>query len=229
MAKKIFPPEDISQNIKRVYNCLLLSKLPVYDCSKCSADDMLAKISNFPGLIFIFEDGEEIKVDETKADRIVFVGYSQDVHIRIRQYVYDIERNATLKRQIGAAMLQRDGYDAGTLDLWWHYRDKNRLRNTAYMKIEEEYVKKVLTYIQGHLHFMPVRMDDVANLESFARKMLATFSWGNFKPSEKWLGNTSPWWQVRDSGLWAMRTHHSKTIMEESDFVLLEKLIKDME
>jgi hypothetical protein len=217
-----------NHDVLRIYEIVHDGTLPIYKYNPSSQNEMLKNFPSFSGLIFIFEKDEEIELADKKVSRLVFVGFSENVRTRVRQYVRDIKRNATLKRHVGYAMLNQDGYDDKILRLWWNYKNKERRNNEEYKQIEDEYVLKVLAHIQMNMTFMPVRMDDVMNLEPFARKILATLSWGNFGSSRKWLGNKSPHWQVRESGLWAMRTQKNDMVMQEEDFKLLEKLIEEM-
>lgn len=217
-----------NHDVLRIHEIVHDGTLPFYKYNLASQNEMLKKFPSFPGLIFIFEKDEEIELVNKNVPRLVFVGFSENVRTRVRQYVCDIKRNATLKRHIGYAMLNQDGHDDKILRLWWNYKNKERRNNEEFKQIEDEYVLKVLAYIQTNMTFLPVRMDDTMNLEPFARKILATLSWGNFGSSSKWLGNKSPHWQVRESGLWAMRTHKNDMVMTEEDFKLLEKMIANM-
>jgi len=220
--------KERNQDVLRIHELVHGGNLPIYKYNFSAPNEMLNNFPTFSGLIFIFEKDEEIELEDKNVARLVFVGFSENVRTRVRQYVRDIKRNATLKRHVGYAMLNQDGYDDKILRLWWNYKNKERRKNEEYKKIEDEYVLKVLGQIQTNMTFMSVRLNDVMNLEPFTRKILATLSWGNIKPSSKWLGNKSPHWQVRESGLWAMRTHKNDMVMQEEDFKLLEKMIKEM-
>lgn|GEM_PF-3721928 len=212
---------DIAAKIKRIYKAFNLEKLAEYDCKSRNVDDMMAAVPRYSGLIVLFEE-----IDGKK--RIVFIGYSENVHRRVRQYFYDIERNATLKRHIGYAMLNRDNYDVEILQLWWDYQNRRRLANVDYMQIERTYVANVLAYIRENISFKLVRTDTAGEAADMAWRILATLSRDKTFSSGTWLGIHSPHSQVRESGLWAMRTHRSRTVMKENEFQQLEEWLDRM-
>lgn len=218
-----FTQDEINSKIQRIYTLLLDERLPDYDCKNCDIEEMLSKVPTFPGLIVLCEeiDGKE---------RIVFVGYSNNVHKRVKEYFFDLERNATLKRHIGYALLKKDGFKDDILTMWWNYENPTRLNNSDYMKIENEFSLKVLNYIKNHLSFKVIRVEDAGDRQTLSWRCLATLSWEKFKPTSEcnWLGLNSEHDEVRNSGLWAIRTYYSKSIIQEEDFKLLEKLIKEV-
>lgn len=114
--------EEIESKIQKIYRILQNPKLTEYDCKNVDVDEMLGIVPTYSGLIVLFEEGEEIEINGKKQKRIVFVGYSGNIRKRVRQYFCDIERNATLKRQIGYAMInaevQRGNLPPEFLRLW---------------------------------------------------------------------------------------------------------------
>lgn len=218
--------DEYNQDSKTLHNIFNDKKFTVYDCRNTEIEEMLSHVPNFAGLIVLFEDGE--KFNEQK--RIVFVGYSKNVHKRVQEYFYDKERNATLKRHIGDALINTE-IKNGTLaqenlGLWWDYENKDRFEQGNYREIEEKIIREVQKHIKSHFSFVLLPVKNATHRRTLAWRMLSTLSHSEIKPSENWLGNNSSHFQVHESGLWAMRTFKSKKFMEDRDFELLENYLK---
>ena len=63
--------------------------------------------------------------------------------------------------------------------------------------------KEVSTYIQNAFSFVVFNVDDKERRLDLESKIISTISLCNdCKPSEKWLGLSSPKQKIRESGLW---------------------------
>ena len=220
MSTAIYPQELIEQKVARIYEDFQKPDLVVYDCRNCEINEMIKKTPAYQGLIVLWDENNG-------KPRIVFVGYSNCIRKRVRQYFQDSERNATLKRHIGDAFLNKDGFDKKTLDFWWDYQNEHN--DVNYEIIEKKYIKIVRDYIKNNLSFVTVQIKNAGMHEKIAKKILATLSHCEYFVNDDWLGNYSTHREVRESGLWAMRTFRSKDIMEDDDFEYLEKCLRGEE
>ena len=215
--------DEINAKIQRIYDYLLDKALPVYDCKNCEIKEMLVKVPQFSGLIILCEEIDGI-------EQIVFVGESNNIYERCKQYFSDRIRNATLKRHIGDALINIE-IEKGNLskeisDLWWNYENETRFDVSGYAEIENHYIEEVHKYIKNHVTFRIIRMDE--GHRSFAWILLAALLKTDSFKSTTWLGAHATHQEVKKSGMWGMRQFTSNKIMQEEDFKLLEKLIAEM-
>lgn len=223
MVKTDFNKHKINSDIKRIYDDILNSNLNIYSCKNCSSSEMLIKIPNFSGLIFLTEE-----IDN--CERIVFVGESKNVHRRCKEYFSDKARNATLKRHVGASFINieiKDGkLPKEVTNLWWDYNNPSRFCVKDYIEIENRIIDDVHNYIKNHVRFRLVHMNN--GYRRLAWKLLATLLKTDSFVCRSWLGLYSPYTEVKQTGMWAKKQFTSNRIMQEKDFILLEQLIREM-
>mgnify|MGYP002622541018 CR=1 FL=1 len=218
--------EEFNHDAKRIHMIFNDKKLSIFECKNCEIEDMLSGIQNLGGLIILFEDGEVFENQK----RIVFIGYSRNIRKRIQEYFYDRERNATLKRHVGDSLLnieiENGSLTQDFLALWWDYKNEDRLKLGNYREVEERIIGEVQNHIKSKFSFVLLPVRNATHRRNLAWRLLSTLSHSKIKPSSTWLGNNSSHFEVKESGLWAMRTYKSRKFMEVKDFELLEKYMR---
>lgn len=176
------------------------------------------------GLVITFETGQK----SFGYDRIVHVGESGNLSRRIREFFMSIERNATLKRHVGAALINQANEDSVFAELWWE--NSHGIFDENYRAIEEKYMAKVFEYIKANMTFtiVPFPATIAEKRSELKDKILYTLGKYNEKNAfNNWLGNASPRNDVRTYGLWAEKFIKSEQILTQDDFVLLENLLEN--
>lgn len=218
--------DEFNRDAKKIHEIFNDEKFSCFNCKTCEIEDMLSHIQKFPGLIVLFEEGEEFEGKK----RIVFIGYSRNVKKRVQEYFYDKERNATLKRHVGDSLINSEinngSLSQENLGLWWDYENEDRLSHGNYREIEEKIIGEVQNHIKLKFSFVLLPVKNATHRRTLAWRMLSTLSHSDIKPSKNWLGNNSSHFQVKESGLWAMRTFKSAKFMEDRDFELLDKYVR---
>ena len=81
------------------------------------------------------------------------------------------------------------------------------------------------TYLQERLSFVVFRVDDEPNRLALEPRLISTVSrCAECKPSDGWLGLSSPKQRIRESGLWVVNELY-KEPLTQADFQRLETLL----
>lgn len=215
-----YTQDEINSKVKRIYQDFTNKNLVVYNCKNYKIKEMMRGVPTYSGIIVLFDENNGKK-------RIVFVGNSTNVRRRVREFFQDKRRNATLKRHVGNAFISKEiGQEIA--DLWWDYQNSRRFETKDYELIEKKYIEKVHDYIKNNLSFVVIHIDE-GRQEEFAQKILSTLSWCKSFINEDWLGKYSTKRQVREAGLWAIKTHKKEYVMDDDDFEYLENSLRGEE
>ena len=179
------------------------------------------------GIYILFEKGELAH----GGDRVVRVGThtgKDQLRSRLKQhFITENKDRSIFRKNIGRALLHEQG--DSFLEQWnWDLttrESKDRLLPLLDTDKQKQIEKEVTSYIQGHFSFsvfdIPTK-EDRLNLES---KIISTVSLcQECKPSEGWLGSSSPVQKIRESGLWLVQGLY-KTPLNEDDSAKIENLI----
>lgn len=157
------------------------------------------------GIYILFEDGEQAH----GTNRIVRVGTHTGVNqlpSRLEQHFLKENKDRSIfRKNIGRAILNRDHdpfLEQWELDLTASEAKQQYLPalDLASLKQVERLVSE---YIQGHLRFVALRVDDKQKRLDLESKIISTVSWcTECGPSPTWLGNYSPKEKIKQSGLW---------------------------
>ena len=179
------------------------------------------------GIYILFEKGEAAH----GVDRIVRVGtHTGDGRLVSRLKEHFLKENkdrSIFRKNIGRAILAKN--NDPFLEQWnWDLttrESKDRLLPLLDTKKQQQMAKEVTSYIQEHFTFSVFEVstkEDRLDLES---KIISTISLcQECKPSEEWLGSSSPVQKIRESGLWLVQGLY-KTPLSEDDYAKIENLL----
>ena len=191
-----YPEETISRQTSAADQLhKMFSRLPVYNWR--TIDDIPIQ----DGIYIVFEKGEIYK----GSARIVRVG-THTSQGRLKQrlkdhFVRENHNGSIFRKNIGKAMLnrERDPY----LPIWT--LDTSKAPNIGKEdKVKEEEVElRVSAYMQEAFTFCVFKVDAKEERLRYEEAIIATLNQtDDFKASASWLGNSSPEWEIRQSGMW---------------------------
>lgn len=157
------------------------------------------------GLIILFEKGET----SHGKDRIVMVGsHSRENGLRSRleeHFIIEYKDRSILRKNIGRCILSKrhDPY-AGIWEICMIPRDNREeyghLLNEEYQQSIEEEVSR---YMKENLSFCVIGVDNKYKRKELKYKIAtAIYQCDECKPSNSWLGLSSPKEIIRESGMW---------------------------
>jgi hypothetical protein len=170
------------------------------------------------GIYILFEKGEAAH----STDRIVQVGThtgANQLYSRLKQhFVVEDKDRSILRKNIGGAMLNKDGDNY--LEKWELDLTTKKVREASKKIInrerQNEIEKKVSEYIQAHFTFAVLKIDDKDIRLSMKSRIIATVSWcDECHQSDGWLGNYSPKEKIKKSGLWLVNELWKKPLDDE--------------
>ena len=175
------------------------------------------------GIYILFEKGESAH----GGDRIVRVGThtgDDQLRSRLRQhFVAENKDRSIFRKNIGRALLAK--VDDPFLEQWeWDLT--TRANKEKYLPLldrnkQDEIEKQVSAYIRNAFSFAVFEVkskDQRLNLES---KIISTVSLcDECRPSQNWLGLSSPKEKIRESGLWLVNELY-KVPLEEDELEMI--------
>jgi hypothetical protein len=182
------------------------------------------------GIYLFFERGEDVKLQDNSADRIVRVGtHKSDFRFRgrIRQHygnrssLKGNKNGSVFRKHLGGALLRRLNLNDYRLNDWLTQD------GPTFIEVEE----KVSQVLRENFTFVCFRVDtkeDRLNLERALIAQLAQYSLG--LPSKNWLGLYADSEKIRKSGLWNTQ-HIDAAPMKKEEFdrfrVLVESTLSE--
>jgi hypothetical protein len=179
------------------------------------------------GIYVLFETGEE----SHGGDRIVRVGThtgDRQLPSRLVQHFADENKDRSIfRKNIGRALLSKA--DDPFLAEWQLDRTSRAARErygvesqTARRRAVERDVTK---YLQGNFRFVVFRVDDKGDRLALESKIISTLSrCSECRPSDRWLGLSSPKEKIRQSGLWLVNELY-KEPLTQADLQVLGPLL----
>lgn len=170
------------------------------------------------GIYILFEKGETI--GEYK--RIVRVGThtgNNQLPSRLKQhFVKENKDRSIFRKNIGRALLNVDKDEFITqweLDLTTRVNKENFSSQVDFEK-QKRIEKRVTEYIQNNFSFAVFEVLEKEQRLRIESRIISTVSnCTNCKPSENWLGLSSPKQKIRDSGLWLVNELWKQSLSEK--------------
>jgi len=191
-----YPAETVSgqtATAERLHR--LFSGLPLYNWQ--TIDDIPFQ----DGIYIVFEKGEIYK----GCSRIVRVG-THTSQGRLKQrlkdhFVRENHNGSIFRKNIGKAMLNRDRDPY--LPIWTLDTSKAPNIGKENKNKETEIERRVSAYMRDAFTFCVFKVETKEERLRLEEAMIATLNQtDDFKASVDWLGNSSPEWEIRQSGLW---------------------------
>lgn len=175
------------------------------------------------GIYILFEKGELAH----GKDRIVRIGtHTGQGNLRNRLKEHFINENkdrSIFRKNIGRCFLLKDPF----LEQWELtplIKEVREKHPEIDFKKQAEVEKRISKYIQENFSFIVIPIKDKDKRLELESKIISTVSLCNeCKPSENWLGLSSPKEKIRDSGLWQIN-ELNKQPLSEKELMELESL-----
>jgi hypothetical protein len=170
------------------------------------------------GLYLLFEDGEW----SHGGDRIVRVGThtgNNQLKSRLHQHFVNENKDRSIfRKNIGRAMLARDTDSyAGEWEIDRTTKLARQRFGPADISKQGPIERAVSDYLQEHMSFVVIWIDDAADRLRFESRLISTLSLcDDCQPSTDWLGHHSPKDAIRNSGLWLVNELY-KTPLDKDD------------
>ncbi len=197
----------------------LFSRLPVYNWQ------IIDDIPFYNGIYIVFEKGESYKGHA----RIVRVGTHTSqgrLKQRLKDHFIRENHNASIfRKNVGKAMLNRehDPY----LSIWTLDTSKHPHIGKEDKVKEAEVEHRVSAYMREFFDFCVINVETKEERLRLEEAIIATLCRTNdVKASSDWLGNFSPEWEIRHSGMWLKQGIHSKPLTDD-EMLRLSQLIKE--
>ena len=181
----------------------------------------------FNGIYVLFETGEEAH----DGPRIVRVGtHTGDRQLPSRLMEHFVNENkdrSIFRKNIGRALLKKA---ADPFLAEWELDRTSRVARKRH-GVETDTVKRravegeVTKHLQGHFQFVVFRVDDKSVRLTLESRIISTVSrCDECKPSDCWLGMSSPKKKIRDSGLWLVNELYNEPLTQ-ADLQVLGALL----
>lgn len=169
------------------------------------------------GIYILFEKGEYF--NEFK--RIVRVGThtgNNQLQSRLKQhFVKENKDRSIFRKNIGRALLNRENdsfLNQWELDLTTR-ANKEKYSNQIDFEKQQTVEKKVSEYIHNNFSFAVFEVLEKEQRLRIESRIISTVSnCTNCKPSENWLGLSSPKKKIKDSGLWLVNELWKQSLSE---------------
>lgn len=181
------------------------------------------------GIYILFEEGESAH----GSDRIVRVGTHTGVdqlRSRLKQHFLKENKDRSIfRKNIGRAILAKN--DDPFL-IQWEWDLTTRANKDKYLPLldqdkQRDIEKQVSEYIQESFSFVVFEVDTKELRLDLESKIISTVSrCDECKPSENWLGLSSPKDKIRESGLWLVNELY-KTPLGDDELTILKGLCHD--
>lgn len=180
------------------------------------------------GIYVLFQKGEKAHVQ----DRIVRIGtHTGDNQLRPRLQQHFLSENkdrSIFRKNIGRALLQKQ--NDPFLQFWELDLTTRKAKDDYSQQIDFDYQQdiesQVSEYIRKNFSFGVFEVASKEKRLEIESKLISTVSWcDECKPSNNWLGNSSPKGKIVQSGLWLVNELY-KTPCNASDIEHLSRLIE---
>jgi len=179
------------------------------------------------GIYILFEKGE--KINELK--RVVRVGThtgENQLQSRLKQhFVKENKDRSIFRKNIGRALLnaENDSFlEQWELDLTTRANKEKYSKQVDFEK-QQSVEKKVTEYIQNNFSFAVFEVLGKEQRLRIESRIISTVSnCTNCKPSENWLGLSSPKQKIIDSGLWLVNELWKQSL-SENELTELRKIV----
>lgn len=192
--------------------------------------DFSAGYSDIPknGIYILLENGETAH----GCDRIVRIGThtgDRQLRSRIGQHFENENKNRSIfRKNIGRCFLQQD--NDPYLDIW-NLDTTTKVKKELYAPVidrefEQKLEKRISEYIQANFSFTLFEVPTKVERLYFEARLIGTVSGcEECKPSDNWLGLSSPIDKIKKSGLWQVMELYSTPLSEEEFDILSSMLV----
>jgi len=179
------------------------------------------------GIYILFQKGEFAH----STNRIVRIGtHTGQNQLRSRLFQHFLKENkdrSIFRKNIGRALLNKDKdffLEKWELDLTTR-NAKDQHSDSVDFDKQKEIEKRVTKFIQDNFSFVVFQIEDKDKRLYFESRIISTVSLcEDCKPSENWLGNSSPKEKIRKSGLWLVNELW-KIPLNDEDMIELKQLL----
>lgn len=179
------------------------------------------------GIYILFEKGE--KFNDLK--RIVRIGtHTGDNQLQSRLKQHFIKENkdrSIFRKNIGRALLNKENdsfLNQWELDLTTRANKEKYSKQIDFQK-QQSIEKRVSEYIHNNFSFVVFEVLEKEQRLKIESRIISTVSnCTNCKPSENWLGLSSPKKKIKDSGLWLVNELWKQSL-SENELSELKKII----
>lgn len=189
-----------SRNLRKFYELIDRLEEGLDGKKPCNC---IYKESDIPegGIYFIFEENENRACEQGKM-RVVRVGKEVSFSGRWKQHWGQSNgggnhRISAFRRRIGEAIISRKGLDVPT----WDFDGIPRLELPKEEKEAEELVSKHIRE-RMQLLWVSIPLNDIIPMEKKSISFISNCRKPFDRPTSDWLGNDSPYEEVKLSGLW---------------------------
>lgn len=186
----------------------LFRGLPVYNWRT------IDEIAFQDGIYIVFEKGENYR----GGARIVRVGtHTSPGRLKQRlkdHFIRENHNGSIFRKNIGRAILNRD-HDP-YLSIWT--LDTSKAPNIGKEdKVKEtEIERRVSAYMREAFTFCVFKIENTEDRLRFEEAIIATLNRAyDFRASREWLGNSSPEWEIRQSGMWLKQGLDAKPLTDD--------------
>jgi len=179
------------------------------------------------GIYILFERGEFAH----STNRIVRIGtHTGQNQLRSRLFQHFLKENkdrSIFRKNIGRALLNKNKdqfLEKWELDLTTR-NAKDQHSDSVDFEKQKEIEKRVTKYIQDNFSFVVFQVNEKDKRLEIESKIISTVSLcEECKPSENWLGNSSPKEKIMKSGLWLVNELW-KTPLSDENMIELKQLL----
>jgi len=179
------------------------------------------------GIYILFEKGESAH----GTDRIVRIGThtgNNQLRSRLKQhFIMENKDRSIFRKNIGRALLNKakDSFlKQWEIDLTTR-NAKDKFSGSIDFEKQKEIERKVSEYIQNNFSFVVFPVKNQENRLEIESKIISTVSLcKECKPSERWLGLSSPKEKIRKGGLWLVNELYKEPLTEENIAKLREQI-----
>jgi hypothetical protein len=174
------------------------------------------------GIYILFEKNEFAH----NGDRIVGVGThtgEDNLIKRLKEHLKENKDRSIFRKNIGRAILyKRNDY---FLEKWNLNKNEAKLLSLVDKEKQKLVEKEVTEYIRDNVSFVVFEVKSKSDRLYFKSKIISTISLcKECKPSNHWLGLSSPIQKIRESGLWLVQGLN-KTPLNIDEFKQIENLL----
>ena len=180
------------------------------------------------GIYILFEKGEFAH----STNRIVRIGThtgNDTLLSRLKgHFVNENKDRSIFRKNIGRTLLNKDKdvfLTQWEIDLTTKNARKLYSNSIDFIK-QKEIERRITKYIQDNISFVIFQVDDKDKRLKLESRIISTISYCNVcKPSQNWLGLSSPIEKIRKSGLWLVKELW-KTPLSNTDMIELKQMLK---
>ena len=175
----------------------LLDQLPKYDKKPSECNGKIPK----NGIYFWYENGETRNGGRLRITRVGINKKQDRLHGRINEHYTSDRVGSSFRKDIGAALMSKNGESVSEIKEWRKDRKKEdpRFKDPKFVC----YNSYTTQELKQHFSYCVLKIDDLCERSVLEIRLISLFSNCNHcLPTCTWLGKYSDKQEIRDSGLW---------------------------